>query len=130
MQAARAQATNLPGRQYGAKPQRGTNASTHKCTTMCEREKHKKNLDYKSSLLIKPNKIKIKAGFPAPRSSSSSSALLSSHPVSKLGHASQPTAHTFLSSSSFWTLIHLWSDSLQLALRGQPGLLAHTELWL
>ena len=33
------------------------------------------------------------------------------HPVSKLGHASQPAAHTFLSSSSFWTLIHLWSDS-------------------
>lgn len=40
------------------------------------------------------------------------------HPVSKLGHASQPTAHTFLSSSSFWTLIHLWSDSVQFALRG------------
>lgn len=40
------------------------------------------------------------------------------HPVSKLGHASQPTAHTFLSSSSFWTLIHLWSDSVRLALRG------------
>lgn len=34
------------------------------------------------------------------------------HPVSKLGHASQPAAHTFLSSSSFWTLIHLWSDSV------------------
>lgn len=40
------------------------------------------------------------------------------HPVSKLGHASQPTAHTFLSSSSFWTLIHLWSDSVQFALQG------------
>lgn len=40
------------------------------------------------------------------------------HPVSKLGHASQPTAHTFLSSSSFWTLIHLWSDSVLLALQG------------
>lgn len=41
-----------------------------------------------------------------------------SHPLSKLGHASQPAAHTFLSSSSFWTLMHLWSDSVQFSLQG------------
>lgn len=51
------------------------------------------------------------------------------HPVSKLGHASQPTAHTFLSSSSFWTLIHLWSDSVQFSLRGIQDYCTYTELW-
>lgn len=53
-----------------------------------------------------------------PTHSTNPSHALPPHPVSKLGHASQPTAHTFLSSSSFWTLIHLWSDSVLLALQG------------
>lgn len=51
------------------------------------------------------------------------------HPVSKLGHASQPTAHTFLSSSSFWTLIHLWSYSVQFSLQGIQDYCTYTELW-
>lgn len=46
-------------------------------------------------------------------------------PLSKLGHASQLAAHTFLSFSSFWILMLLWSNLVQFSLQGTQDYCAY-----